>query len=51
MILLGEIPNPLNPPSGCRFHTRCPFAREECGREEAVHGHWVSCHFWDRLGG
>ncbi|MEM2377625.1 MAG: ABC transporter ATP-binding protein [Candidatus Korarchaeum sp.] len=56
MILLGEIPSPLNPPPGCRFHTRCPFAREECGREEppleeAVHGHWVSCHFWDRLGG
>ncbi|MDW8035104.1 MAG: ABC transporter ATP-binding protein [Candidatus Korarchaeum sp.] len=56
MILVGEIPSPLNPPLGCRFHTRCPFAREECYREEPILeevllGHWVSCHFWDRLGG
>ena len=30
----GEIPNPINPPSGCRFHPRCPFAQEICSKEE-----------------
>lgn len=45
----GEIPNPINPPSGCRFHPRCPIAEEICSREEpelALVGgdHQVSCH-------
>ncbi len=45
----GEIPNPINPPSGCRFHPRCPIAEEICAREEPqlseVHGdHQVACH-------
>ncbi len=48
IILEGEIPSPLNPPSGCRFHTRCPFAVEACRRnEQTLHevsvGHGVAC--------
>jgi peptide/nickel transport system ATP-binding protein len=45
----GEIPNPINPPSGCRFHPRCPVAKGQCNREEPVlvpvnGDHWVACH-------
>ena len=54
MRLEGEMPSPINPPVGCRFHTRCPFAREQCEREEPHFedvggGHFVSCHkvHWD----
>ena len=47
--LEGEIPSPLNPPSGCPFRTRCPRAREECAHEdqafrEITPGHFVACH-------
>jgi peptide/nickel transport system ATP-binding protein/oligopeptide transport system ATP-binding protein len=47
--LLGEIPSPLNPPGGCHFHPRCPFALPACAREvpqlrEIAPGHHVSCH-------
>jgi peptide/nickel transport system ATP-binding protein len=46
----GEIPNPINPPSGCRFHPRCPIARENCSVEEPElrelrPDHFVACHF------
>lgn len=46
----GEIPNPINPPSGCRFHPRCPIAKEVCSQEEPElrmlrPGHQVACHF------
>ncbi|MGG1573532.1 ABC transporter ATP-binding protein [Fictibacillus sp. NRS-1165] len=49
-ILQGDVPNPSNPPSGCRFHTRCPVATERCKQEEPVFeekkpGRWVACHY------
>ncbi|MBI3002106.1 MAG: dipeptide ABC transporter ATP-binding protein [candidate division NC10 bacterium] len=50
-ILKGDPPSPLRPPSGCRFHTRCPKRFEPCDRQEPVlrevqRGHWVSCHLY-----
>ena len=48
-LLAGEIPSPINPPSGCRFHPRCPYAREICSREEPplrkCSGGMCACHF------
>jgi oligopeptide transport system ATP-binding protein len=51
IILKGDPPSPLRPPSGCRFHTRCPKRFEPCDRQEPVfrevqRGHWVSCHLY-----
>jgi len=48
VILTGDVPSPLNPPSGCRFHPRCPVAIEQCSREEPLFNlkeneHWVAC--------
>jgi oligopeptide transport system ATP-binding protein len=50
VILSGDVPSPVNPPSGCVFHTRCPIARDRCVREvpawrEHTPGHWVACHY------
>ena len=52
--LEGEIPSPTNPPSGCKFHTRCIFAEDRCRREvpewrELSQNHAVACHFAEKL--
>ena len=52
--LEGEIPSPTNPPSGCKFHTRCIFAEDQCQREvpewrEISQNHEVACHFAEKL--
>ncbi len=54
IILEGEVPNPANPPSGCAFHTRCPYRSELCseiepGLTELSPGHYVSCHYANQL--
>lgn len=52
--LHGDLPSPLNPPVGCRFHTRCAYARARCSQvepefEAASETHHVRCHFWREL--
>ena len=53
IVLEGDIPSPMNPPSGCRFHTRCPYATDKC-REVAPQfkeygpNHWAACHLLEK---
>jgi oligopeptide transport system ATP-binding protein len=54
IILTGDVPSPANPPPGCVFHTRCPYAEAICGEtvpawREIHSGHWVACHFAERF--
>lgn len=53
IVLEGSIPSPANPPKGCKFHTRCPYATERCKTEAPVQkeiepGHFVVCHLYDK---
>jgi oligopeptide/dipeptide ABC transporter ATP-binding protein len=51
IILTGEVPSPINPPSGCRFHPRCPYAKPECSHvvpveKQITPGHMIACHLY-----
>ena len=51
MILTGEVPSPIDPPSGCHFHPRCPLVMEQCSRvtpeaKAVAPGHQVACHLY-----
>ena len=55
IVLKGDIPSPANPPSGCRFHTRCPYATEKCSTDVPVYkeygdGHFAACHLLEEDG-
>jgi oligopeptide transport system ATP-binding protein len=54
IVLTGDVPSPVNPPSGCRFHPRCPWSSDRCSREEpsveiVAGGQQVACHHWREI--
>jgi peptide/nickel transport system ATP-binding protein len=54
IILPGDVPSPINPPSGCRFHTRCLYAKADCKTVEPAlqdigGGHYAACHYWKEV--
>ncbi len=56
IILTGDVPSPINPPSGCHFHTRCPYVMDVCKVDEPGfldygNGHFVACHLYPQTGG
>ena len=55
IVLVGDVPSPIDPPSGCRFHTRCRYARNDCRQRKPEldalrDGASVACHYWRGLG-
>ncbi|MCC7107518.1 MAG: dipeptide ABC transporter ATP-binding protein [Chloroflexi bacterium] len=54
IILVGDVPSPVNPPTGCRFNPRCRYAEETCRVDEpplteVKQGHWAACHYWQEI--
>jgi oligopeptide transport system ATP-binding protein len=54
ILLPGDVPSPINPPSGCRFHTRCLYAKADCKTlepplQDIGSGHYVACHYWQEV--